>query len=308
MRCSRYFLDLGLGHGSSVLLAGVGRSGTTWAANLLNDRNQYRVIFEPFHPHRVPEAGCFEYLQYLRPDCARPDLYDAARRILTGRYRNSWCDTENRKRVARRRLIKDIRSNLMLKWLHSRFPAMPIILVLRHPCAVANSWSRLKWGTEDGGVRTDLEILLSQDELVSDHLQPFLPLAESITTDFERHVLVWCILNYVPLRQLSGDDVLLVFYEELCLNPEKELMRMHSFLGRKPSPLDRQLWARPSSQSRPDSAIVRGGDLIDDWKRNVPEDCYRRAMDIISSFGLDTIYSTDSHPNIAAAYRLLEAA
>lgn len=308
MRFSRWFLDLGPGYRSSVLLAGVGRSGTTWAANLLNDRNQYRVIFEPFHPHRVPEAEHFEYLQYLRPSCLRPDLYEAARKILAGRYRNSWCDRENRKRIATRRLIKDIRSNLMLKWLRSNFPAMPIILVLRHPCAVANSWSRLRWGTEDGGARTDLEVLMSQDELVSDHLQPFLPLVESIATDFERHVLVWCILNYVPLRQLSREDIHLTFYEELCLNPEEELRRLHSFLGRKPSPVNRQLWARPSSQSRPDSAIVQGGDLVDGWKHSVPPDLSRRAMHIISSFGLDAIYSTDSRPNVGEAVRLLEAA
>lgn len=306
MRFRSLFWDVNPTHRSSVFLAGVGRSGTTWVANLLNDRNQYRVLFEPFHPHRVPEATHFEYLQYLRPDSLRPDLYESASKILTGRCRNGWCDKENSKRIATRRLIKEVRCNLMLKWLRKNFPGMPIMLLLRHPCAVASSWHKLNWGIEDGGVRDDLQILLSQSELVSDYLGPFLSLAKDISSGFERHVLVWCILNYVPLRQFSRDEVHLVFYEELCRNPEEEVTRMYSFLGRNSAPLNRRLFERPSSQSRQDSAILTGGNLIDSWRESVPREWSVRAMEILSSFGLDKIYSTDSRPNVEEAYRWLE--
>ena len=193
----------------------------------------------------------------------------------------------------------------MLKWLHRRFPEMPILLLLRHPCAVANSWCRLNWGIE-GGERDDLQILLSQDALVVDYLSPFLLLAESVSDDFERNVLIWCILNYVPLRQLSRDEVHLVFYEELCLNPQKEAGRMFDFLGQRPSRLDPQLWKRPSSQARPDSPVLTGGSLVDSWRQEVPAASSARAMEILASFGLDSIYSMDSRPNVEEAGRWLE--
>src|SRR5688572_637852 len=38
-------------------LIGDGRSGTTWAANLLNHRGRYRQLFEPFHPQMVSAAS-----------------------------------------------------------------------------------------------------------------------------------------------------------------------------------------------------------------------------------------------------------
>ncbi len=37
----------------TVFVSGVGRSGTTWVANIINYANDYRFMFEPFHPQRV---------------------------------------------------------------------------------------------------------------------------------------------------------------------------------------------------------------------------------------------------------------
>jgi len=142
--------------------------------------------------------------------------------------------------------------------------------------------------------------------LMDDYLEPFRSLAEEIRGDFERHVLVWCILNYVPLKQLDSGEVHLVFYEELCLNPEHELERVQSFLGRKQSSFNRRLWERPSSQALRDSAVIKGGNLIESWRESVPGDWISRTMEIVSEFGLDGIYSEDSRPNVEEAWRLLD--
>ena len=64
------FLPLDFGEPDiSIILAGMGRSGTTWAGNIINYDQSYRILFEPFLPARVKEAKGFEYLQYLNPDC-----------------------------------------------------------------------------------------------------------------------------------------------------------------------------------------------------------------------------------------------
>jgi hypothetical protein len=146
--------ELNHDHENAVFLAGVGRSGTTWIANIINYNREYRFIHEPFNPNRVRLVRAFQYKQYLRPENREPRYLEPAKAVLSGRMRNRWTDTANKKIFARKRLIKDIRANLLLKWIHSNFPGIPIILLFRHPCAVANSWMKLGWGQEDRGSRT----------------------------------------------------------------------------------------------------------------------------------------------------------
>ena len=143
------FLELNQDFKNSIFLAGVGRSGTTWVADIINCNNDHRYIHEPFHPYRVKEARNFQYIHYLRPENRETRYLEPAKAVLSGRIRNRWTDSDNKKIFARKRLIKDIRANLLLKWIHANFHGMPIILLFRHPCAVANSWLRLGWGKED---------------------------------------------------------------------------------------------------------------------------------------------------------------
>ena len=152
-------------HRDSVFLAGSGRSGTTWVSGIIDHHNEYRLIFEPFHPGKVRVCKDFRRKQYLRPDDRREEYLGAARRILTGKLRSPWTDRFNTKLLARRRLIKDIRANLLLGWMAENFPGMPIVLLMRHPCAVAASRLALGW-------RDNLSETMEQEELVEDFSLP----------------------------------------------------------------------------------------------------------------------------------------
>src|SRR5829696_6063462 len=116
-----------------LFLAGSGRSGTTWLSEIINHRRGYRYVFEPFNPREVGPFEHFNTKQYLRPDDQREEFLEPARLALTGGLRDPWTDRFNGRIVARRRLIKDIRANLLLGWIRANFPGMPIILLLRHP-------------------------------------------------------------------------------------------------------------------------------------------------------------------------------
>ncbi|HEU4848388.1 MAG TPA: hypothetical protein VFT03_09325 [Rubrobacteraceae bacterium] len=155
-------VDLG-DHRSSVFLAGSGRSGTTWVSGLINHRNAYRFVFEPFRQDKVGICENFGRKQYLRSGDRREEYLGPARTILTGGLRSLWTDRFNEKLVARRRLIKDIRANLLLGWMRANFPGMPIVLLLRHPCAVVASQLALGW-------RDVLSETMEQEELVEDFL------------------------------------------------------------------------------------------------------------------------------------------
>ena len=163
--------------------------------------------------------------------------------IVYEKIRNRWIDEPNRKVIARKRLIKDIRANHLLRWIKTHFPEVPIVLLFRHPCAVTYSKMQLRWGTH-------LEEFLSQQELVEDFLGPFTDEIASPSNVFERHVLMWCIENYVPLRQFKKGEIHLVFYELLCTEPEAELERLFSFLGKSYSSKVLASIGMPSSLAR----------------------------------------------------------
>jgi hypothetical protein len=300
-----FFIELDHRYENSVFLAGFGRSGTTWISDIINYKNEYRYIFEPFHPYRVRLVRDFQYVQYLRPENRDPLYLEPARAVLSGRIRNWWTESYNRKIFVRKRLIKDIRAQFLLKWLHRNFPGMPIVLLFRHPCAAAHSWLKLGWGKEDLGKRTDLEVCLSQKELIEDFLGPFKENIENARSEFEQQIFHWCMQYYVPLKQFKRGEIHLCFYENFCENPDEEIQRLFSFLGKK---FDEKVLCNlktPSSLTRKDSAILKKTSLIDSWREHVSAQDLKNALKILNLFRLDNIYSGDSMPNPAAAYDLL---
>jgi hypothetical protein len=264
-------------------VCGAGRSGTTWLAELLNAANEYRYMYEPFNREQVSVCHFFGLRQYLRPDDNDPRFIAAASRIFSGRIRNGWVDQYNRALVAQRRLIKDVRSNLMLKWVHDHFPSMKIIFVLRHPCAVALSKVRLGW-------RIDLKkAFLDQHLLVADYLTPFIDLIAGAKSEFEQHVVAWCIENLVPLRQLSGPDVHLTLYDELVRDPEHELRSICGYLGKPFSfSMLRQFHHFSTTSKRSNRSDIVPG--IEPWRKYLGKQELAYAKEVVHSFGLGHIY------------------
>ena len=150
-----FSFELNHNYKNSIFLSAVGRSGTTWVTDLINFNNNYRYIHEPFHPNRINQVSHYKYIQYIKPENKDPFFFVPAHNILSGRIRSLWTDSSNTTIVSSKRLIKDIRTNLLLKWMNVNFPEVPIILLLRHPCAVANSWLKLGWGIEERGTKKD---------------------------------------------------------------------------------------------------------------------------------------------------------
>lgn len=290
----RWFLDLGGRLEDTVLVAGTGRSGTTWLANIINYDNTFRLIFEPFRDDKVDLAKPFAYRRYLRPN-ERGEVYlRAMDKILRGRFRNSWTDQFNRRWIARRRLIKAIRVNLLLKWIKVHFPPVRIVLLLRHPCAVASSQTRVGW-------EVNLErLFLHQENLMADHLAPFVPALKGAADSFQRSVLLWCVETYIPLRLLRQDEYCLVFYESLLLHPRLEIERLFSFLER---PFNDRVWkafAAPSQMASPEGSLHQGEEPATSWRAFVSEDRVRWAREALSWFGLESLYDEDGMPSPSA--------
>jgi RimJ/RimL family protein N-acetyltransferase len=286
-------VDLPPDPAAAIIVAGSGRSGTTWLSQIINYGNEYRDMFEPFEPHQVPRVSHFRRNQYLRPTNGDYHYVEPVRQILSGQIRSEWIDQFNRCRVASRRLIKDIRCSLFLKWLATHFPETPIVYLLRHPLAVVRSRMQLHWHAR-------LHDFLEQRELIEDHLQPFVSEIERANElpecAFERQVLFWCVENYVPLSQFQRSEICLISYERLCLEPEAEVQRIFAFLNKTYDRRALEQRSRPSAQTRPASPIMTGGDLLEGWQNSFSSAQIDFAIGMLRRFGLDRVYGRDPLP------------
>lgn len=286
-----FYIDLNRDYKNSILLVGSGRSGTTWLSDIINYRNEYRYIFEPCHPQKVAAAKTFGNRKYIRKDDKNPQYFEAANKIFSGEIRNFWADNFNAKYIANKRLIKTIRMPLMVHWIYENFPSMPIICLVRHP--IPTALSAVKFN-----LFVRLEDFLSQEELVSDYLLPFMePIKKAIHGDeFEKHLYAWCIENYVMLKQINDINIHLIFYEELCIEPETEIKKIFNYLGKEFDDKVLELISRPSTVSRGWSAVKKGTDLLHGWRKEVERRQMDKAIEILKLFGLEKLYCEDSMP------------
>lgn len=288
---SRFYINPEADSQKSILIAGTARSGTTWLGDLIASQIPSRILFEPFNPDLVPEYRNFNYFQYMRPGTENLEFRVFAHKVFTGEIRSRWIDRQNERIHSEYRIIKEIRINLALKWLHDNFSEVPILLLLRHPCAVTASRMELNWATD-----RDIEPFLSQPDLVEDHLAPYMEIIKHAKTDEEKHAVIWSVSNLVPLRQFQPNEIRIVYYEHLCTQPEIELPAVFASIGQTYRDTERNMVNRPSQTTRPSSAVVDGTDKISAWQKKLSDRQIRNVLRVVSEFGLDHLYGDSLLP------------
>ena len=260
------------------IIAGSGRSGTTWVLDALAESNHLRPIFEPLQWLGVPEAEPYAN-KYILENENEPGLKYLMDQILSESINCLWTkyrilpDTLHlprsgslrhklgslkanyRKLVvnylkyhkfkSRRSIVKFIRANLMLGWLSKNY-GDKILLIVRHPGAVVASKLRL------GGRHWQHDPLLKryfQDKRLAEAYKYCVAWeSPQSLSPITGHTLIWCIENSLPIQQAQKSGYHIVFYEELISNPENEWKRVVDALGLSHVP-DRVFLARPSEQA-----------------------------------------------------------
>lgn len=222
----RVVVDVGLGVGGTVLIAGSARSGTTWVGDRVAAALGARVVFEPFivdergrpaslRPSPWNESATRRSVSWYLIEGGAGDPWEAAvARILAGRVGLLWRD-RTAPGFYRRRVVKAVRGNLLLGHVAARWPRLPAVWLVRDPVAVVGSQLRMRkrgWGFD-----WQAECVLEQPRLMSDWLAPFEEVIRGAQDLVDRLAVRWCVENYVPSRQSSvARGVLRLSYEELC--------------------------------------------------------------------------------------------
>ena len=281
----------------AIWLVGDGRSGTTWLSELLNGDAAYRDMFEPFHPSFVRGMTHLPPYPYQRPGQDEPAFTALAEAVFTGKFRNGRVDAANRRLRYRGLMIKDVQANLFLAWAVARFPQIKPVFLLRHPFAVAVSKRNVK-----GGIwLQDPKTFLTRGDLVTDHLKPFVTLIENVSDDFFEHqVMIWAIVNYVPLQQLRKGQVTPVFYEQLLSNPQTLLppllQQTRGDLTPEAVAAIMGKIARPSKTAFQGSHVTGKRNPLNAWQDQITDAQLKRGLAILEAFGLNRLYAASAMP------------
>jgi hypothetical protein len=156
-------------HRCTAFINGAGRSGTTWLGELIASQICCRIIFEPFYAQVLKDFGV-NPLRYMHP-LARNDAWlTYCRKVVSGRIRHQWTDRHVDHMFPKYRVIKEVRASLFLKWFSHNFPCVPILFIIRHPCAVVLSRMQLSRIEDGWEPEPDINVFLAQQELVSEFL------------------------------------------------------------------------------------------------------------------------------------------
>jgi hypothetical protein len=275
----------------TVIVAGAARSGSTWLGDLIASQQPTRVMFEPFHAGVVPEYSSFPEFLYMRPEDENSPLEDYCRKIFEGRIRDPWIDRQVSCINPRLRVVKEVRINLMLRWMSLRFPDLSQVLIFRHPCSVVLSRMSMGW-TADG----DLKAMLTQQHVVDDFLEDRIDYVNALTTDEERHAAVWCLSYLVPIRQFGSDELPSVFYERLIADPESELASVFALARINPPDSIESIINRPSLTSKSHSAVVTGDNKLALWKNRLSTSEIRNILAVVETFGMSHLYDDGEMP------------
>lgn len=274
---------------SAILVAGSGRSGTTWLMSVLSSARGVQPIFEPLYPAASPRAHRltgfrghdrrFLSSHYLRPGGDYPEWERFLGDALTGKIRSYWTDFERASVFPSRFAIKLIRANLMLGYIHDHFRPS-IVYITRHPCAVVNARIGLGW-------RSTVADILRQDALVEDHLRPHVDRIAMETDPLGTHAVWWAVENLVATTELATRPHYRLAYEELCLRPV-ELARdlaewLEIRLPRRLEPIVR----RPSRLSRRTQSELTVEERLSLWKEQLDADGQRRVLSWARRLGLE---------------------
>ena len=269
----------------SVLLAGTARSGTTWLAELIASQQPTRLMYEPFHPLQVPDYAGFDNLLYMRAEDRDAALEAFCGRVFTGQIRNLWIDNTIGVLRPQARVVKDVRTNLLLKWISCRFPELPLILLLRHPCAVVLSRMERGWGADQ-----DISDMMSQENLVEDFLRNKKEMINNAEHDEEKHAIVWAIHNAIPLAQFSDGGINVIKYEDFVSDTSSCLGQLLDGIGWDFDESLSPLFDQPSRTSSLSTALDGAKAANRRWEKCLSSAQVDRIMRVVDAFGLNHLY------------------
>lgn len=265
----RAHLDLLADEARAAWICSWQRSGSTLLAEVLASSSGTRLVYEPANVPGALFRG--EAAAAVPPPTGPGPELRSVERALRGRVHGAWVDQLADGHLFARRVVKDVRAVGLLELVAARHPATPIVVLVRHPVAVARSVVELGWTPP--GVDAD-EALLGE-------------------------VRRWSAMHAAALAAPSAQRALVVAYEHLVVSPDETLDRVLAHLAAHHptwrAEVDRSLLATPSATSFRRSGARGPSEWIgsfDDLDAGVLD----AATSVLRDAGLGELYGAGPEP------------
>jgi len=211
---------------NALLIFSDPRGGSTWLAEILNTISNSFIYWEPLalnYVTQVKKLG-FGWRQHIPVETNWPQAKHLFNDILSVKIINEWTVQKivhpEQFQEDSLPIIKICRGNHLLEWLVNQynFRYKPIYLV-RHPLAVVASQMK------QGGWDYHFDGFKIPKMKFNDYYLKHEKFLKKLKTKEEALLATWCITNKELLANESP-QWLKVHYEELVLNPKKELGRI----------------------------------------------------------------------------------
>ena len=289
------YLDVHRSRARALYVASWQRSGSTWLAQIVASMPGTRLVYEPANVRqRLFKRGEPRTLTLpLIGPGARFDDGAVLSKALDGSLRSPWVNLEVPSHRSVRRVVKDVRTIPVLPWMAGTFPEVPMVLLLRHPVAVAHSIIELGWIPDPDG--------LAADGRHGDDPEFRHDLRQRALLD---EVALWSAHHGWAMSHPASARIHVMFYEDLVKQTTVEIERLQAYLaGFHPV---WSTWAPdPDAAGRPSATSFRRqegtpSEWIDNWSGAYDPATLEQVQRIIEAEHLSSLYSLAPTPLITA--------
>tara|TARA_B100000497_G_C7690485_1_gene419625 strand:- start:128 stop:1030 length:903 start_codon:yes stop_codon:yes gene_type:complete len=218
-----------------IIIAGFGRSGTTWVSDIVSKTIGGLILFEPDHPNVYAESKEALY----NPDLTAMDLQAHLKAISSKSKRDAWLirnhllsDEDQPKE-----LIDSIWRNSeiigfkCIRWNHAlpalaSISAKKLIYIIRHPLSVVASLMKRPRFFLDFDWETHWSVFKERNPLKEVDLKQYDQSEMSI-----KYAAMWSITNIKALYDLQTLGIPFWSYEQLYHKPYETAQSMNAYLG-----------------------------------------------------------------------------
>jgi len=300
-----------------ILVTGAHRSGTTWVGKMLATDPQVTYISEPLnvlHRPGVMQVPTTQWYTYICNE--NEDRYQSALRELLRFQYHPWLEVKSLRTLkdfirmwrdggtflkgrlfSRLPLIKDPFAVFSTEWFANNLDC-DVVIVVRHPAAVASSLVRLGW-------KFNFSDLLNQPLLMRDWLEPFRGDMEAIDGSNQDVIyqssLLWrMIYQVVDNLRTRHPEFIVIRHEDVSLDPLDQFEQLFQDLDLDFSQSVKQQIINSSNARNPKevsrqkvhSVRVDSRANIENWKQRLTHSDIDRVRDLTGDVA-SLFYSED---------------
>lgn len=276
------------------------RGGSTWITEMVMQIPKTTVLWEPLHLTEVEHFTKlnFSWRQHIPEYEEWPEAENAFEQVLRGKVLNEWtCRLSSPLQLfsSERMIVKFVRANAMIPWLTRTFDFKytPIHLV-RHPFAVVAS--QLNYGSWD----YEFDGFKIPNTPYNDIYLKHAGFLSKIETKEEALVATWCITNMIPLTNTRNNvDWLTIFYEDLIVDPEREMNRIFSRWNLSVPDTVYEMMRKASSTTKDATFELSIDEQLSKWKTVFSTEQLQKMQDVLNYFDVKVYSAFEMKPNIS---------